>query len=189
MWRLLSKSLATGSNLKRIHITQDDLCKRCCSAPETEIHLFFECPYAQRIWRASGISNTILHNVQATLEEKIDVCLMCNISSRWPQFQDLPISILRRIWKSRNTLIFHTQWWRALEQAKTEAQEWSKARHTVPLQQNNNRGLSDTLRVSRWRKPRQGWSKCNFDASFTSTTNQCKVGWVIRGEFGEYKGA
>ncbi|RID59154.1 hypothetical protein BRARA_F02401, partial [Brassica rapa] len=175
LWRLLSKSLSTGSNLKRRHIIQDDQCKRCCSAPETEIHLFFECPYAQRIWRASGISNTTLHNVQATLEEKIEVCLMCNTSIRWPQFQDLPISILWRIWKSRNTLIFqqrNIQWWRALEQAKTDAQEWSKARSAVPPQQNNNRGLSDTIRASRWRRPRQGWSKCNFDASFNPTTSQ-----------------
>lgn len=32
LWRLLSRSLATRSNLKRRHITQDEVCKRCyCS--------------------------------------------------------------------------------------------------------------------------------------------------------------
>ena len=192
LWKLLSKSLATGSNLKRRHVTQDDLCKRCCSAPETELHLFFECPYAQRIWRGSGISNTTLLDMQATLEDKIDVCLTCNISSRWPQIQDLPISILWRIWKSRNSLIFqhrNTQWWRVLEQAKTEAQEWSKARNTSTPQQNNHRSLTETSRTGSWHKPRQGWYKCNFDASFTSTVTQCKLGWVIRGDYGEYRGA
>ena len=122
----------------------------------------------------------------------IDVCLTCNISSRWPQIQDLPIGILWRIWKSRNILTFqhrNTQWWRVLEQARVETQEWSKARNVCTSTQNTNRGLMVTPRAGRWTKPRQGWYKCNFDASFTSTTTQCKMGWVIRGAYGEYRGA
>ena len=75
-----------------------------------------------------------------------------------------------------------------MEQAKTEAQEWSKSRNTVTSQQNNHRGSIETS-ASRWHKPRQGWYKCNFDASFTSSTTQCKLGWVIHGDYGEYKGA
>lgn len=71
LWKLMSQSLATGSNLKRRHISPDDQCRHCCGAEETEKHLFFECPYAQVIWRASGVSNTIINNPLATLEEKL----------------------------------------------------------------------------------------------------------------------
>uniref|UniRef100_A0A0D3CRR4 Reverse transcriptase zinc-binding domain-containing protein n=2 Tax=Brassica oleracea TaxID=3712 RepID=A0A0D3CRR4_BRAOL len=72
LWRLLSKSLATSNNLKRRHIGRVDQCKRCCSAAETEEHIFFECPYAKKIWRASGVSNRIINDQSSTLEEKIE---------------------------------------------------------------------------------------------------------------------
>lgn len=74
LWRLLSKSLATSNNLKRRLIVQNDQCRRCWSAIETEMHIFFECPYASKIWRASGVSNLIISNPNASLEEKIEAC-------------------------------------------------------------------------------------------------------------------
>ena len=106
LWRLLSRSLATANNLKRRHITQNDQCRRCCSAVETEDHIFFECPYAKRIWRTSGISNLIINNPSSTLEEKINACLQCSLSTRLSHMQDLPFWLLWRLWKSRNMLIF-----------------------------------------------------------------------------------
>ncbi|KAG2304480.1 hypothetical protein Bca52824_033131 [Brassica carinata] len=53
LWRMLSQSLPVGSNLKRRHITPDALCKRCFQEEETDSHIFFECPYAKMIRRAS----------------------------------------------------------------------------------------------------------------------------------------
>lgn len=41
MWKTVSHSLATNSNLRRRHITNNGECLRCCSAEETEQHLFF----------------------------------------------------------------------------------------------------------------------------------------------------
>ncbi|KAG2257434.1 hypothetical protein Bca52824_076728 [Brassica carinata] len=106
LWRLLSRSLATANNLKRCHITQNDQCRRCCSEVETEDHIFFECPYAKRIWRTSGISNLIISNPSSTLEEKIDACLQCSLSTRLSHMQYLPFWLLWRLWKSRNMSIF-----------------------------------------------------------------------------------
>ena len=59
------------SNLKRRHVTTHNQCCRCCNSEETEKHTLFDCPYAQQIWRASGISNKVLTDMSATLEEKI----------------------------------------------------------------------------------------------------------------------
>lgn len=50
--------------------------------------------------------------------------------------------------------------------------------------QHNNSRLGIAPQVSTWRRPRQSWSKCNFDASFTSLSLNCKIGWVIRGDQG-----
>lgn len=97
LWRLLSKSLATGNNLKRRHIIRDAQCKRCCSAEETEDHIFFECPYAKGIWRASGISHLSTNSSNASLEEKIEACLQCCLSTQLSHLQDQPLWILWRL--------------------------------------------------------------------------------------------
>ncbi|CAN7053169.1 unnamed protein product [Brassica rapa subsp. trilocularis] len=44
---------------------------------ETEQHIFLECPFAKMLWRASGISNTVINSSNATLDAKIEVCLTC----------------------------------------------------------------------------------------------------------------
>ena len=106
LWRILSKGLATGSNLKRRHVIQDDQCRRCCQAEETKDHLFFDCDYAKRIWRASGFMNLAVMGQQATIEEKIEACLSSCSSIRLAHFQELHIWILWRLWKSRNVLVF-----------------------------------------------------------------------------------
>lgn len=74
VWKLMSKSLATGENLQRRHIIQQPVCKRCCQGVETELHIFFECPYVKMVWRGSGISNTVFNSSNVTLEERIEAC-------------------------------------------------------------------------------------------------------------------
>lgn len=106
LWRFLSKSLATGNNLKRRHIVQNDQCRRCCSAAEIEDHIFFECPYAKKIWRASGVSKLTINNPNYTVEKNIEACLQCYLSIRLQHLHDLPFWLLWRLWKSKNTLIF-----------------------------------------------------------------------------------
>lgn len=39
-----------------------------------------------------------------------------------------------------------------------------------------------------WRKPPDGWMKCNVDESFLDTTTQSRAGWVLRGDTGKYLG-
>ena len=106
LWRLLSRSLATGTNLKRRHVINDAQCRRYCGAEETEDHLFFECPHAKKIWRASGISNRIINTSSASLEKKVGECLRSCLSRQLRHFQDLLLWIL---WKSRNTLTFQAK--------------------------------------------------------------------------------
>lgn len=46
LWRIISNTLLTGSNLKYCHISRDAQCRRCCLEEETAHHLFFSCPHA-----------------------------------------------------------------------------------------------------------------------------------------------
>ena len=167
LWRSLSRSLATGSNLKRRHITTDDLCRRCCQEPQTEKHLLFDCPYAQAVWRESGTDNKILTDPLASLEEKIEVCLQCCLHTRLAHFQNLPFCIMWRLWKNRNILIFqrkHIDWRWVLHQARRDAQEWKdnatkKFQHRDQMRYESNH----------WKQPKRGWLKCNVDSSFINS--------------------
>ena len=188
LWKTLSRSLAVGSNLRRRHITMYDQCMRCCSAPETEQHLLFDCPYAQRIWRASGIGLPILLDPNASLETKIEVCIQSNMHPSLVHIKDLPISILWRLWKSRNALVFQQkdlQWWVVLKQARSDAQEWSQ--YNQPQQESSNCRPSTLGAVSNvWRKPAEGWLKCNVDGSFVNSGISARGGWVVRDSNGTF---
>lgn len=189
---MLSGCLATGNNLKRRHITQNDLCRRCCNVEETEEHIFFGCPYATGIWRASGLSNLIINNPTATLEEKIEACLQYSFSTRLTHFQDLPLWILWRLWKSRNMLVFQQKdiLWRAvLRYAKEDANEWKQSDLlNIP---NHSRGGGDaTLEENKkWKRPPLRWIKCNTDGSFRQQLGDATAGWILRDENGVYKGS
>lgn len=129
LWRALSRSLATGSNQKRRHITNADQCRRCCQGEETEKHILFDCMYAQQVWRASGITNSIITNPQATFEDQIEAVLQCSLSSQLQHLANYPFWILWRLWKSRNILVFQQKqinWRNILQQARKDANEWSE---------------------------------------------------------------
>lgn len=177
LWKTLSRSLATGSNLKRRHITTDDLCRRCCQEPETEKHLLFDCSYAQAVWRDSGIDNRILIDPLASLEEKIEACLQCSLHTRLAHLQNLPFWIMWRLWKNRNILIFqrkHIDWRWVLNQARRDAQEWKdNSSESMQRREQVHHGRNC------WKRPRRGWLKCNVDSSFINSQTPCKAGWII----------
>ena len=168
-------------------------CRRCCNGDETDKHLLFDCIYAQQIWRASGISNTILTDPHATLEEKIEVCLQCCTSTRLRHLTNLPFWLLWRIWKSRNLLIFQNKQIdgrQVLQQARRDAQEWSTHSTTnASLGRSNISGQQILMRNQRWKRPPVGWLECNVDASFVNAETPSKAEWIIRDEHGTYKGA
>lgn len=169
LWRLLTKSLALGSNLRRRHVTRFDQCRHCCSAEETEEHIFFDCPYAKSIWRASGVSNTIINSSTSSLEEKIEACLQCSLSARLEHIQDYPIWILWRLWKSRNMVMFQnksTHRYTLLRYARADADEWKQYGRNIQNGFTSNGNSTQVDSESRWRRPPEGWIKCNTDGSF-----------------------
>ncbi|XP_013739997.1 uncharacterized protein LOC106442922 [Brassica napus] len=49
MWRLSNKALSIGDALARQGININTECKRC-GKRETELHAFFQCPFAAKVW-------------------------------------------------------------------------------------------------------------------------------------------
>lgn len=189
LWRLLSRSLATGTNLKRRHVINDAQCRCYCCAEETEDHLFFECPHAKKIWRASGISNRIINTSSASLEKKVGECLRSCLSRQLRHFQDLLLWIL---WKSRNTLTFQakgTHRGGGGGYAKNDALEWKQIDQPDQMQRNIQSTHRRTTESQRWKRPQDGWIKCNTDGSFINTVLPSSAGWIFRDSIGVYRGS
>ncbi|KAF8092279.1 hypothetical protein N665_0418s0014 [Sinapis alba] len=158
-------------------MSPDAVCKRWYQDNETEVHIFFECPYAKMIWRASGISNVIINSPTATLEEKLDECITCRISTSL------------RLWKSRNLLLFQhnfVPWQILLHQSFIDAKEW----YDTTRQSVSTTGAStiypDGYRVKSWSRPPENWMKINVDGGFLNSTEQSRAGWVITDHNGVY---
>lgn len=195
LWRLLSGALATGHNMRRRHIHSQSRCRRCCQEEETTQHLFFDCPYAQSLWRASGFGHQRLFDKNSPLESKMDAILSGQLNNINPQAHHLALWILWRLWKSRNLLVFQQRnlsWSACLRLAKCDAEEWLSAQeyiHNLNHQGiNNNISLQRTLEATNWTKPPLGWIKCNYDGSFVNQ-RPSKAGWLFRDDKGCYLGA
>ncbi|KAL9308986.1 putative RNA-directed DNA polymerase [Arabidopsis thaliana] len=165
LWKLLSEALATGDNLRRRHINNHSLCYRCCQEEETTQHLFFDCFFAQQVWRALGIPHQILTTMGTDINTRMETILSSILAKEHPQFFHLAIWIIWRLWKSRNKLVF--------QQKNTSV----------------NRICRSNTTSRRWKRPPTGWVKCNYDGSFNHHTQQSKAGWIIRDASGVFKGA
>lgn len=56
LWRACHDRLPVGSNLLRMRITKNDICKWCGEATESIEHSFFQCERAKLIWKLSLVN-------------------------------------------------------------------------------------------------------------------------------------
>lgn len=173
--------------MKYRYINPDSTCRRCCTSEETMTHLFFECDYAQAVWRALGIPNPRLYDPSVGFLDKIKDLFFFNTSNQVTSFSQLPFWILWRLWKNRNLLVFqrkHIPWITCLSQANRDATEWIDAISYT----NSVNGLhcSTHQEHAHWEKPPPQWIKCNYDGSFRNSETKAKAGWIIRDSNGKY---
>lgn len=137
-WKILKGALPVGVRLLERHIVADHHCKRC-GAPESIIHLFFQCRFAQQVWRLAPFTT------------ELDSSGMIYLGENWTALcekQCLPpagivsgplfLWVLWALWKARNRMVFdgysgspeHT-----LSTAIVLAHEWSiehMKKETIP---------------------------------------------------------
>lgn len=79
-WLFYLDRLNTRKNLHKKSILDTDVCPRCSHAVEDREHLFFTCPAARRIWRATGIT-PLLTPIGALFRTTLPDALPTSVSS------------------------------------------------------------------------------------------------------------
>lgn len=120
----------------------------------------------------------------------MDACFQYSSSVQLIHYQELPLWILKWLWKNRNKLIFQQKWmhWKAvLKYAKSDVNEWKM----VEVQEESVPILMPAFHTSQrnnhtWRRPPLGWLKWNLDGSVYNTDTDASAGWILHDADGFY---
>jgi ribonuclease HI len=197
-WRLMHEKLPTDENLRLRGCSFPSVCNLCFKEAESSFHLFFQCPYAVKIW--VWLSKTINLNLHFNSVEEI-----WNICDRsWqPQckivIQAALINIISTIWYVRNQMRFNNKilpWENAvslivanvaLSGNLTKLTYHSSMRDFAVLKKFNvtlHPPRAPTIKEVIWSPPPLDWLKCNTDGAFNSVSAAC--GGVFRNHQAEF---
>ncbi|KAG7559049.1 Reverse transcriptase zinc-binding domain [Arabidopsis thaliana x Arabidopsis arenosa] len=186
LWRTASRAIGLADNLRRRNIIINPYCARCCTEFETGDHVFFSCPHAVSIWRATGLDTTIICDQNHSFEDKLRYLFTVYKATPPEELNRyLPFWTLWRLWKSRNDLVFNRSMIDAIDTlnyATADAKEWLEnviLKEKPHVELARQRGRRDN-----WLKPERGWVKCNYDASHRDEDGDSGMGWIIRDSHG-----
>jgi TM2 domain-containing membrane protein YozV len=107
LWRIASNLLPTYISLVRFNLNLDTCCCLCEQAPETSLHLFWDCALARALW--FGLEWNIKTDIfpLASLVDLIELLLSPPLdwgldSSVMGRFLMVGAVIVDQIWKERN---------------------------------------------------------------------------------------
>ncbi|XP_010513002.1 PREDICTED: uncharacterized protein LOC104788940 [Camelina sativa] len=202
LWRLASHAIGVADNLRRRNINVYPYCSRCCMSFESSDHTFFFCPQVIPIWRLIGIPTTLIGDPHITIEDKLRYLFQLHQDNTIGLIHRYaPFWLMWRIWKSRNDLVFNYRLIEITDIAKnalTDTEEWLNCMVT---EEQPSAGQSTGQQCPRprriqWKKPNDGWVKCNYDVSHYEGDRHSGLGWLIRntngifldGGMGKYQG-
>lgn len=157
---------------------------------ETADHIFFQCPYAQQVWRQVGITISSLHNPHIPIEDKLLTLLrLSNDTAILRKIRLQPVWLLWRLWKSRNELLFNSKVIAPeilFNLVVSDVNEWISYNQDYNDTQERQRSRVTQANKSQWKKPPSGWVKCNYDVSHRTGNNSSGMGWIIRSRNGSF---
>lgn len=108
LWKLCRGALPLGANLQHRGLDVGGSCPHC-NELETEMHLFFDCPFARQVWNLVPLRNpaswvSITSPLQALVASRSLICL----PPTGLTFDVLPW-VLWGIWKVQKLLVFETR--------------------------------------------------------------------------------
>lgn len=171
IWKIKHGALPVGDRLEARHILTGAKCTHCGS-DETITHLFFQCPFALRVWELVPFSGGFAPLSQNSFNEEWQRLLQLTVLppvglGRCP----LAPWIIWSIWSARNQKIFQQRSFTAQEtilKAMVDAKEWQDAQSfELPLILRKPHP-QDTLAVE---------ITCRSDAAWKKETHTAGMAW------------
>ncbi|XP_010468814.1 PREDICTED: uncharacterized protein LOC104748940 [Camelina sativa] len=178
LWKIIQQAIPVGANLTRRKVAEDSKCPHC-NATESELHLFFTCPFAIRLWNLGPFSSTfspeqLSSTTEGLLKANQLICLLPSGIGNGP----LSPWIFWTLWTTRNKLIFNKEKLsaeEALHLAIIRAKEWQLAQSEkgckplnpkIPLPPNRPQASEEVI-------------TCFTDASWIAEP-KAGLGWVFK---------
>ena len=181
LWQATSGFLATATQLKQRHCTQDSSCPRCGADEETINHTLFLCPPALQCWALSTVpSPPGIFPCQSLYENINDLLHRAKERGVDPTRLEAFPWTAWYIWKARNEKTFNGKGIApddTVQFAQKEAESWKLAQIITEITetQTEDRPVQAmTLQNSTIQK----W-RCQVDASWKSTTEATGLGFVL----------
>lgn len=178
MWSIIQKAIPLGEELHKRGIQSDVSCKRC-KGVETTAHTFFDCPFAQEVWKLIPLKQGVhlatgIDFKEAVVAFKQSFCLPpLGITT------NILLWVCWALWSTRNTLLFENRLFTPTEvatKAITLTREWSNAQiqhqvtnKPVPCTGGNRRISSTPSPVT----------TCKTDAAFDKGTMRAGFAWIF----------
>ncbi|CAL1368219.1 unnamed protein product [Linum trigynum] len=175
MWRFARVSLATGDQVSMRSERRGDDCP-FCNLRETQVHLFGECSWVCRIWRASTLAKWFeMRDDKGCLEWVARVAQTATAE----EFADWSV-LLWFLWKERNAHLFNGAKL-AEEEIVVRAQAYLDDYRQYQETLENSPG---PVMAKTWQRPATGKIKVNVDAGVVD--GGLGLGVVIRDDRGRF---
>jgi len=176
--------METGPKAGHVEVeVHDPFCPFCLTEVESAFHALWSCPASVAVWQERGrrLQNTVLVEC-----EMMQLIQSLKVRTDRDAFTEAML-VLRTIWLQRNDFVFQGKF-------TSPGQVILKAQSLAAIcTETKQEALPEKLAVektsSRWRAPRDGWLKVNWDAALHIQTKKMGIGVVVRNETGEVKAA
>ncbi|KAF5445799.1 hypothetical protein F2P56_034822 [Juglans regia] len=179
IWKALNNCLPTRRNLFKRKILENSCCPICNQYEETICHVLWSCAAAVDVWAERRSP------VQKWPSAEVDFGSVWRKMSQSLSMEELDLSaiVLRNIWLRRNMFIFESCFnspASIFQQAEMTRIEYMTANNT----ECPGRNIVERREV-RWKKPREGVTKINWDAAFLKSSKRMGIGIVFRDQEGD----
>jgi hypothetical protein len=182
LWRACNNILPTKENLYKRKIVDNPQCDICGADTETVGHILWSCVAAKDVWLEN------MKPIQKSTSAEIDFQhLFVQLFDRLvgKDFQRFGF-VARQLWFRRNKVIFDDEFLspaRVNQTATTQLEDFNLAEVT----QAQTREAITTVgvpRITRWKKPKVGVVKINWDATISTLEDMMGVGVMARDNTG-----
>lgn len=183
IWRGCRNILVVHTNLRRRVIQLENSCPLSDEDVETQVHLFFHCPFAGVFWFGSLLQLDVMKVEGGDFLECWKwICKKYGEAKETKQLMRWVICGLWQIWKSRNSVVFEKILITpigALELLSQQVREIVNSGGKVVQQHSDRQCLEGEVQVW-WVKPLFRTIKVNCDRAWCKQTSMGGCGWVTR---------